>query len=478
MKKVVLVLCLLTLSVKIFAQQFSQYNTGTLYDAFENPSQRAFIPDSSKTFASNFLVPNLNFNFFLSGDVQATLKNRLFLNQYTNSALVVNQGRLNLSNLNANVYFVMLRMFKNLNGDEEMGFSWQGKAEARGVYTDDTFAALNGTQSFTSGTLYNNIFNDNFYFQTYHQFSFTYREKFNKQLALGFKFSALLGIQYQKLTVTNSSAVYDNAKDTVGLGLAGKYYESFIPGHFVARDYLPSLRNPGASITMGATYRTEDSYIIQGNVKDLGFIHWSSRSQTYNFDNSEVIQGLSTPKREDSIYNKVDKLIHNGGAYGSFTTPVDGRAELSINKSFWIDDDHMFKYSPTLVASKELFYPGFIGALVNPIQYEKYSLTITATYDDLKTFNLGAQLMMKTPNWEWFIGSDKLAQSVSLLSESLNKNSPSINQNSAYTGASFFIGFSIKFGPIVEHPMNASTIPTGEKGFLGRLWGRLFKTNN
>jgi len=25
--------------------------------------------------------------------------------------------------------------------------------------------------------------------------------------------------------------------------------------------------------------------------------------------------------------------------------------------------------------------------------------------------------------------------------------------------------------------MNASTIPMGEKGFLGRLFGRLFKTN-
>jgi len=478
MKKILLVLPLLVLSAKIFAQQFSQYNTGTLYDAFENPSQRAFIPDSSKTYATNFLIPNLNFNFFLSGDAQATLKNRVFLNKYTNSALVVNQGRLNMSNFNANVYFLMFRMFKSLNGDEEMGFSWQGKAEGHAIFTDDSFAALNGTQSFTSGTPYNNIFNDSYYFQTYHQFSFTYREKFNKQLAFGFKFSALLGIQYQKLTVTNSNAVYDNAKDTIGLGLAGKYYQSFVPGHFISRDYLPTLRNPGASISMGATYRTEDSYIIQGNIKDLGFIHWSPHSQIYNFDNNAVIQGLTTSQREDSVYNKLYHILHNSATTGSFTTPIDGRAELSINKSFWIDDDHLFKYSPTLVASKELFYPGFIGALVNPVQYEKYILTLTATYDDLKTFNLGAQFMMKTPNWEWFIGSDKLAQSVSLLSDALNKNSPGINQNSAYTGASFFIGFSIKFGPIVEHPMNASTIPTGEKGFLGRLWGRLFKTNN
>jgi len=392
MKKILLVLCLFFFTVKIYAQQFSQYNTGSLYDSFENPSQRAFIPDSSKKFASNFLIPNINFNFFLSGDAQASLKSRVFDNKYDNSALLINQGRVNLVNLNANVYFVMLKMFSSFNGDTEWGFSWQAKAEGQGVITDESIAALNGTQSFTSGNTYNNIFNNNYYYQTYHQISVTYREKVFKQLSIGFKLSALLGIQYQKLDITNSKATFDAANDTVGLGLKGIYHNSYVPGHFTTHDYLPTLRNPGASISMGATYRTEDSFIIQGNIKDLGFIHWSSLSRVYNFDNSANIKGLSTPQREDSVYNKVYNVIHGGNfTQGSFTTPVDGRAELSINKSLWLDDDRMFKYSPTLVASKELFYPGFVGALVNPIQYEKYILTLTTSYDDLKTFNLGVQ---------------------------------------------------------------------------------------
>ena len=465
-------------TVKIFAQQFSQYNTGSLYDSFENPSQRAFIPDSSKQYASNFLFPNLNFNAFLSGDAQASLKSRLFLNMYNNSALKINQGKNNLANLNANVYLIMLKMFTSLNGDEEMGFSWQTKAEGQGLFTDESIAAFNGAQSFVSGNAYNNIFNSNYYYQTYHQISFTYREKFNKAFAFGVKISALLGIQYQKLDITNSSAVYDNLKDTVGVALKGKYYQSYVPGTFTRQDYLPTFRNPGASISIGTSYKTEDGFVLQGNIKDLGFIHWSSRSHIYDFDNSAIIKGLSTPQREDSIYNKVYDIIHSITAPQSFTTPIDGRAELSINKSYWLDDDKEFKYSPTLIASKELFYPGFTGALVNPFQYQKYILTLTTTYDDLKIFNLGAQLMMKTPNWEFYFGSDKLAQSASFLSESLNKNSPGISQNSAYTGADFFIGFSIKFGPVIEHPMNASTIPMGEKGFLARLWGRLFKTYN
>src|SRR5258707_4955907 len=114
MKKILLVLCLLFFTVKLFGQQFSQYNTGTLYDSFENPSQRAVVPDTSKKYASNFFIPNFNFNFFLSGDVQATLKTRAFLFRYDNSKLQIGQDKFNMANANANVYFLMLRMFYSL----------------------------------------------------------------------------------------------------------------------------------------------------------------------------------------------------------------------------------------------------------------------------------------------------------------------------------------------------------------------------
>jgi hypothetical protein len=49
--------------------------------------------------------------------------------------------------------------------------------------------------------------------------------------------------------------------------------------------------------------------------------------------------------------------------------------------------------------------------------------------------------------------------------------------NGSFTGASFFLGFSLKFGPVIEHPLNSSIMETGERGFLGRLYNRLFKTN-
>jgi len=476
MKKILLVFLLLSFSVKIFGQQFSQYNTGSLYDSFENPSQKAFITDSSKQFASNFLVPNFNANFFILGNAQATLKNRAFNNKYDNSALLINQGKYNHVNANVNAYVIMFKMFSSLNGDVELGFAAQTKMEGKGIFTDESIALLNGSGSF-SGTDYSNIFNNNFHFQSYHQISFTYKEKINKQFTFGAKLSALLGIQYEELNIKSSQIVFDKANDSAILGLNGTYYTNYIPGHLTPRDYLPNFRNPGAAISLGATFRTEDSFYIQGNIKDLGFIHWSSRSHAGAFNDITTINGLSEKGREDSVYNAVSKIIHGNAVQTSFNTPIDGRAELSVHKKFWIDDNKTFQYLPTLIASKELFYPGFTGALVNPFQYKKYTLTLTTTYDDLKLFNLGAQFMVQTPNFEFYIGSDKVAQTGSLIHSQLSKGSQSF-QNSGFTGADFFLGFSLKLGPVIEHPMNASTIPTGEKGFLGRLWGRIFKTDN
>jgi hypothetical protein len=481
MKKILLVSFLLLFTVKIFAQQFAQYNTGTLYDSFENVSQRAFVPDTSKRFAFNFFIPNFNANFFVSGNAQASLKSRTFLYKFNNNLLTVGQGNYNLANADGNGYWAMFKMYASVDGDVEMGFSAQTKAEGKGLFSDESIALFGGAESFLSKN-YNNVFNSHYYYQTYNQISFTYREKIDNQFAFGVKLSLLLGVEYQKLDINSSKAVLYPSVDSVKMSLQGTYQAGFTPGHLSTRDYLPSFRNPGAAITIGTSYRTEDGFILQANVKDLGFIHWSSRSQTYNFNGTSTIHGIgpaasTNSVREDSIYNAVYNLVHTNYMPGSFTTPVNGKAELSINKSFWIDDGKTFKYSPTLIASKELFYTGFVAGLVNPVSYKNLTGTFTFTYDDLKILNIGTQFMIKSDNIEFYVGSDKILQSVQFLSEAINPKSPSVTQNYPYTGVSAYMGFAVHFGPVAEHPMNASSIPTGEPGFLARLWARLFKTN-
>jgi hypothetical protein len=230
-------------------------------------------------------------------------------------------------------------------------------------------------------------------------------------------------------------------------------------------------------LLLGGSYITDDHITIQGNVKDLGFIHWSKRSSVYNFNNSTTINNLSSaPSREDTIFNKTRELIKNNGTVQSFTTPINGHAEISATKSYWLGYSNLFKYSPTLILSKELFFAGFTGALVNHFKYKNFTVTLTTSYDDMKFFNFGTQFMVKSSNVEFFIGSDRLTNTGSFALAAFN-NESQINRTGNYSGGDLYLGFALKFGHLIEHPMNASTIPMGEKGFLGRLFSRLFKTD-
>jgi hypothetical protein len=479
MKKNLLVLFILLLSIKGFSQQFSQYNTGTLYDSFENPAQKTFTIDSSKMFASNFLLPNFNMNFYLSGNGQDAFKSRVFNSYYNTAALQIGSGKNNYLNINANFYSIMFKMFSSFSGNEELGFSVNTKVEARGIVSDETIALLNGPTNFPNNN-YANVFNDNFHLQAYHQIGFTYREQVDKRLAIGIKFSALSGISYDETDVYQSNISFNKAADAGTISMRGVSYSSGSAGKSFAQSFLPTFLNPGASISLGTTYRTRDGFTLQGNIKDLGFIHWNNSSAVYNFNNfgsPVTIKGLSTPFREDSIYNKVHYITRTNPTTTGFTTPTNGLVEISASRSYWLDYDNQFKFSPTLIASKELFYTGFTAALVTPVQYQNYSVTLTSSYSDLKLFDFGGQFMIKSPNGEFFIGSERLFQTGSLIASAF---SPKTAQNQTYstpagfTGADFFIGFSVKFGPIIEPPMNSNHVPNGEKGLIGRMFDRIF----
>jgi hypothetical protein len=472
-KRFTLLSCFILLAAQGFSQQFSQYNTGTLYDSFENPSQRSFIPDTSKEYAFNFLVPNFNANFFLTGDAQSTLINRAFGGKYNNSDLVIGGGKYNKANVNAGAYELMFKVFGSLNGDSEIGIFTETKLEGRGSFSDESIAIFNGPQAF-GNNLYDNIFNDHYYYQIYNSIGMSYREQITKKFAFGIKLGFLMGIDYNKLDIYQSHISFDNINNTATLSLQGKYYQSKGPGNVDFRSFLPTSRSPGAQVSLGSSYITDDHVTIQFNVKDLGFVHWYNQSSIADFDATRVIDGTTGLHREDSILNTTKAILKNEKGLASFTTPTNSRIELSATKTYFLDDDLLFKYSPTLVGAKELWYNGYTGAIVNRFQYKnKYNLSLTGSYDNLNLFNVGLQFMIKTGNGEFYIGSDRLLKSVALASAVQNYANYT---NGSFTGADFFLGFSLKFGPVIEHPLNASTIPNGERGFLGRLYNRLFKT--
>ncbi|GAB2978350.1 hypothetical protein GCM10027049_12250 [Mucilaginibacter puniceus] len=479
MKKVLFFNFLFFLSVKVFSQQFSQYNTGTLYDSFENPSQRSFIPDSSRQYASNFFLPNFNANFRFTGDAQTAFKTRIFADAYDASAIPVGTGRYNYLQANASAYLFMFKMFTNLEGSREVGFFIKTSAESRGIISNESLAIFNGFDKFTNDT-YNDIFNNRFSYQTYHQIGMSFREQVTPKLAIGVKMGLLSGIDYQKFSFYQSQIDFNRTNNQALLTLSGVHYSASWAGRSTIIENMGfDFRNPGVAISIGAAYKTDDAYKFQFNIKDLGVIHWSnSRSKVSYFESDKApITITSNSAAEKSVSDAVGYIVNYSATQTTrgFYYPINGIIEASVNKDYWLNYNQTLKFSPTVILAKEIFYPGFTGALVAPVQYDKYVVTLTPSYNDLRLLSVGGQFMIKTPDTDFYIGSDALYQTISFTKEAIQSGNYTPGKTGRFTGANFFIGLTFKFGNVIEHPMNASYIPMGEKGFFGRLYERIFK---
>lgn len=479
MKKVLFFSSLFFLSIKVFSQQFSQYNTGTLYDSFENPSQRSFIPDSSRQYASNFFLPNFNANLHFTGDAQTAFKTRIFADAYDASAIPVGMGRYNYLQANTSAYLFMFKMFTNLEGSRELGFFIKTSAESRGIVSNESAAIFNGFDKFANDT-YNDIFNNRFSYQAYHQLGMSFREQVTPKLAIGVKMGLLSGIDYQKFSFYQSRIYFDRPDDRAILTLSGINYRAGQDGRnsILAKTGF-DFRNPGVAISIGAAYKTDDAYKFQFNIKDLGVIHWSNaQSKVSYFENSSApIPMTSNSATEKSVSDAVGYIAHYSAAQTTrgFYYPINGIVEASVNKDYWLNYNQTLKFSPTVIFAKEIFYPGFTGAVVAPIHYDKYVFTLTPSYNDLRLLRVGGQFMIKTPDTDFYIGSDALYQTINFTKEAIQSGNYTPGIPGRFTGANFFIGFTLKFGNIIEHPMNASFIPMGEKGFFGRLYDKIFK---
>ncbi len=446
------------------AQQFAQYNTGTLFDSFENPAQRAFIPDSSRQFAFNFFVPTVSASSIFNGNGRQSLLSLLNNGTYNSKNLTNGFAKLNSFQINSNNYWFMLKVYTRLDGDQELGISAQTQASGHASFTDETLLLLDSYKNFDNGLANNNLFNSSLQAQAYHQFSLSYRQKISSAVSFGAKLSALLGIYYNQFNISNSGFYVDKNSNAASLFLQGNYTTTNL--HQFAKKDLLGLKNPGAAISLGLQAQLDNGILLQGNVKDLGLIRWHGTS-IIDFNGTENIDRITrTKNNSDRILTEVDSLVAQNASLKAVYKPIDSRADLSISKKYNLGLSDLY-VTPNLLVSKNLFYNRFDAAFINHFNYKNLWFTALASYNNLDTWNAGAQLMIKSPNAEFFIGTDQLFRSARFFDQ---------NYMSTRSGISAFIGFSAKFGRLVEHPANASYIPMGnERGFFNRLWLGIFK---
>ncbi|CAM4130237.1 hypothetical protein SAMN06265348_103137 [Pedobacter westerhofensis] len=433
MAKICVYIGLLLISSQLQAQQFGLFNTNTLFDAFENPAQRAFTSDDSRQYASNFLFPTGGFNTSNRGDASYTLQRKLNDGFIDTKNIPVGMNNRNKLYGGSNVYLLTFRMSPFYQNNKELGFSWQIRSDAYANYTNETLVALRNYGRFSTSK--DDLFNGDGYGQSYHQFSANYRVDYGDGIAVGLKVGVLSGITYNNADVTQSGLTV--SPDHLSVRLTGKYKASFLLTEELDRNtLLPDFKNPGLSVSLGTTYRSASDVFIMANLKDLGFIRWNKNSSSVVLNNDLIVLNAGTAANSKELQRKVVDLLKLKNQRGAFYTATNAKVDFLISKTYNF-------YTPDLIISKNLFYNGADVVLVNNFKVEEFTISVTPAFNMNQFLLFGVQGLYQTANFELFAGTDNLLKSAVIFNDA--SYSPK-----GVIGASLYLGVGIKFGHNAE----------------------------
>lgn len=469
MRTLLFVFLIVVFSFSAKSQQYALFNTKTLFDSFENPAQKSFVLDSSRQFASNFLIPYMDLSSLSKGNSNEAIKN-LVRRGYSQTRLDDFTDPKTMRE-DINVYLLAIRLFKYHKYHSEMGFSWQIRSQTQIDYDEKLSRGLfyDTFQQFATIPRAN-IFNNNGKLQTYHQLSFTYRENYTKRWALGAKVSLLSGIGYAEFNASKSSATVNST--AIDVDMAAKFRLNYPEGgEFNFKSVLP-FKNLGASITLGTTYTTKSGIFMMANVKDLGFIRWGKNSYAGSFDITATnvpLVGNPGEEEDTKLQRALDDAAKGNTEQKRFITPINSRADFLISKTFG-------PYTPNLIITKNIFNKYGEAAFVNTVKSGTFSFSAIPSYNTDKNFRVGVQGMIQTPNFEMFLGTNDILQSYYAGKDIVGSNEAS---ETGYHRGSVYLGMAFKIGYIVEHPMNMSWMPgvgdgKDRQSFFGRIFG-IFK---
>ena len=464
MKKSFIPLIILFFTISTtFAQQYGLFNSGTLFDAFENPAQKHFQVDKSRKFSSNFFLPVFGVEALHKGSADEFIRSLIQSSLYHPALLKNGDGSLNKISEHSNVYLVAFKLYHDYKKNKEFGVSWQVRTDISAKYPSEFIQVLDSYKNLPDQTS-RSLFNSAAMAQSYFQFSASYRQDVDKQLSFGLKASLLSGLTYNNLEIQDSNFSLDRTLGSVSLGFTGRYDASFFYGEEVSRDDFTHLfRNPGLSLTAGFQYKTMNGYTLMGNIKDLGFIRWNRSGYTSNIFFQKT---YSTSTSAQTIQNEIFDKLHTQDQNIGFFAPTNAKADVFITKAFG-------QYSPSVILSKNLFYPGGDLAMVNTYHLKDFSGSIIPAYNFTGAFLIGLQAMYKTPNFELYMGSDNAIKTIATAKATYQNDE---NQGKGYNGASFYMGIGIKFGRMVQTPMNSDYIPGLEserkrRNIIQRIFG-------
>jgi hypothetical protein len=415
-------------------QEISLTHSGTQYDAFENPAQSGFEKNLSKRNALGIL-PAFNILFNFKGPSSMAIKELLFTQDISNTAFNdIGSTKINRTNFSTNLYLFTYRIIKSEKNDAELGISFQLKEDARAKITNETFALIDTYNNFTQ-PVYQDVLNGKGTNQSYWQLNVNYRRKYNEQWAYGGKVGLIDGITYNKLHVKSSDLSINTLTNSYSANFVGNYYSNFGDDTLSTKLILPDLKNLGLTVSGGISYTSKKGYYFTAHLKDLGFIHWHKSSVKFSFNNTITVANANSNTADDRFITDFSNIANNNPVTYGYYSSLNTKLEVAVSKRFK-------NYMPVFVISKSTFRSdGQIGVL-NNFKWNILNLGINPIYDFNSGLNLGTQVLLKSPNIEFYIGSEALKPTQNMI-KGFKNSDETIGDKTPR--ASFYIGFNFKF---------------------------------
>jgi hypothetical protein len=163
--------------------------------------------------------------------------------------------------------------------------------------------------------------------------------------------------------------------------------------------YLTRLRNPGASLALGVTYKYDQRTTFSFSVSDLGFIHWSDSTVNYKVRGDSPFQGVDA--LGDFLYGRKIDIDSTLNVFRSnfddeefeqaYTTWLSPKFYLSANYQLASRTSLGFQFYGIV---NRRFYPALSLGITQGIG-RAFNLALTGSFNQRTITNLGFGLMVK-----------------------------------------------------------------------------------
>jgi hypothetical protein len=401
---------------KASAQQFSLNRTGLFKDGAMNPAQSCLRADVDAKAGIGVLHLGTWSQFAGSaGNWGARWSygeniGRDALDKILGSALSKSRSALNS---NTEFYTFLLRFRLNPETGAEVWVDNSTRFETKMNVPNNLLRLfVYGNKEYVGQDL-SGVFNTEFYLQSYNKTAFGYRRNFGEKLSLGGSLNLYQGIVNARGEITESDMNYPAGGDSIVLTYKGSFDASIGINNSddldnATFDNIGNFANLGTGMSLGAQYKINDRYSLQGTLRDWGFIRWNTTGYNTKVDGRTVYRGYDVL---DSAFfdGTVEAIVDRLGSYERDTTKRKYTEALSPNWEIGAQAQWNKRLANRLLVTRQGFTRNIQFTLLTDLNViGKLHAVLNLGTGTIRNTMLGGTIYYDSRRFQFFVASEQI----------------------------------------------------------------------